>query len=93
MHLVKGWFQDTLSKSKRDIGPIAILRVDGDFYESTKVVFEELYDQVVSGGFIIVDDYGAFQGCRKATDEFLENRRANVHIVYVENSIRYFVKP
>ena len=57
LHLVKGWFQDTLPNVKGSIGPIAILRLDGDFYESTKVVFEALYDQVVPGGLIIVDDY------------------------------------
>lgn len=57
------------------------------------MVFEALYDQVVPGGLIIVDDYGAFQGCRRATDEFLARRNVNVHIIYVENSLRYFVKP
>jgi O-methyltransferase len=93
LHLIKGWFQDTLPKCSGDIGPIAILRLDGDFYESTKVVLEALYEQVAPGGSIIIDDYGAFQGCRKATDEFLLSRRVNIHLIYVENGIRYFVKP
>jgi len=93
LHLIKGWFQNTLPKFKSSIGPIAILRLDGDLYESTKVVFETLYDQVVPGGIIVIDDYGAFQGCRGATDEFLARRPTSVHLVYVDNSIRYFVKP
>lgn len=93
IHLVKGWFQDTLKPTKEKIGAIALLRMDGDFYDSTKVVFEELYDQVVEGGVVIIDDYGSFEGCRRATEEFLALRRIKAHMVYVENSIRYFVKP
>lgn len=93
IHLIKGWFQETLKATKADIGPIAVLRMDGDFYESTKVVFEELYDQVVAGGAVIIDDYGSFQGCRKATEEFFSIRHIQPHIVYVEHGIRYFIKP
>ncbi len=72
--LLKGMFQDTLPKYKKSIGPIAVLRLDGDWYESTKVCLEELYDQVSIGGFIIIDDYGHFKGCRQAVDEFLDSR-------------------
>jgi hypothetical protein len=67
--------------------------MDGDFYESTKVVFEELYDQVVPGGALIVDDYGSFEGCRKATEEFFAMRCIRPHLVYVDHGIRYFIKP
>ena len=78
----------------RQVGTIAILRLDGDFYGSTKVVLEELYDQVVSGGVVIIDDYGAFEGCRKAVNEFLVSRSKDpVHLVVVDRSIRYFIKP
>ncbi|HEY6213192.1 MAG TPA: TylF/MycF/NovP-related O-methyltransferase, partial [Vicinamibacterales bacterium] len=69
--LVKGWFQDTLPEHARRIGPIALLRIDGDWYESTKVCLEHLYDHVVAGGVIIVDDYESCFGCTKAVDEFL----------------------
>ena len=93
IHLVKGWFQETLGPTKAHIGPIAVLRMDGDFYESTKVAFEELYDQVVSGGALIIDDYGSFEGCRTATDEFFAKRGIRAHLVYVDHSIRYFIKP
>jgi len=93
IHLVKGWFQDTLKPTKEKIGTIALLRMDGDFYDSTKVVFEQLYDQVVEGGVVIIDDYGSFEGCRRATEEFFAMRRIKAHLVYVENNIRYFVKP
>jgi hypothetical protein len=92
IHLVKGWFQDTLGPAKADIGPIAVLRMDGDFYESTKVVFEELYDQVVPNGVVIIDDYGSFEGCRTATDKFFAMHGIRSHLVYVEHGIRYFTK-
>lgn len=92
IHLVKGWFQETLVPNRPHIGPIAVLRTDGDFYESTKVVFDSLYDQVLPGGIVVIDDYGSFQGCRRATEELFAARNIKAHLVYVENGIRYFVK-
>jgi len=93
IHLIKGWFQNTLLINRDKIGKIAILRLDGDFYESTKVVFEALYDQVVPGGAVIIDDYGSFEGCRIATHEMFAANGINPHLVYVDNGIRYFIKP
>jgi O-methyltransferase len=93
INLVKGWFQDTLHANSKEIGPIALLRLDGDFYESTKIVYDTLYEQVVKGGIVIIDDYGAFQGCKQATDELLSRYDSPPDLVYVENSIRYFIKP
>lgn len=75
LHLVPGWFQDTLSGSKAQIGAIALLRLDGDFYESTRTCLEQLGDAVAPNGAIIFDDYGAFAGCRKAVDEYLATHR------------------
>jgi hypothetical protein len=69
-----GWFQDTVPLARETIGPLAVLRIDGDWYESTRVCLEYLYDNVVPGGLVIVDDYGAFTGCRKAVDEALDQR-------------------
>jgi len=74
VHLVKGWFQDTLPVHGAGIGPIAVLRLDGDWYESTKVPLEALYGQVVPGGCVIVDDYATCFGSRRATDEFRAGR-------------------
>lgn len=92
INLIKGWFQNTLPGYKNEIGNIALLRLDGDFYESTKVVFETLYEQVLPGGVIILDDYGAFEGCRLATDEFLAKQKKTFDLFYVDHSIRYFFK-
>jgi hypothetical protein len=91
--LVKGWFQDTLPGYRGKIGEIAILRIDGDFYESTKVPLENLFDSVVSGGIVVLDDYGGFSGSQKAVDEFLSARRIDPFLHYVDDSVRFFVKP
>lgn len=91
--LHKGWFQDTLPVVHDQIGSIAVLRLDGDWYDSTKVCFEYLYDQVVAGGYIIVDDYTYFEGCKKATDEFLAARgiQPEMHFLEWEGGV-YFQK-
>jgi O-methyltransferase len=91
--IVKGWFQDTLAAHKSKMGLIAVLRLDGDFYQSTRYCLETLYDQVVPGGAVIIDDYGAFPGCKQAVDEFLVERAIAAHLVYVDESVRFFHKP
>ena len=91
--MVKGWFQDTLPKYKDKIGAIAILRIDADWYESTKCCLENLYDNVITGGYIIIDDYGSVIGCKKATDEFLKNKNLNVKLIFDDRGGCYFAKP
>ena len=91
--MVKGWFQDTLPKYKDKIGAISLLRIDGDWYESTKCCLENLYDNVITGGHIIIDDYGSVIGCKKAADEFLKNGNLNVNLTFDNRGGCYFVKP
>jgi hypothetical protein len=88
----QGWFQDTIAAAAETIGPLAILRIDGDWYESTKVCLEGLYDSVVDGGFVIIDDYGYFSGCRKAVDEFFEARGIAPHLVDIDGEGVYLRK-
>jgi O-methyltransferase len=90
--LVEGWFQDTLPKSKRRVGSIAILRIDADWYESTKTCLVHLYDDVVVGGFIIIDDYNMFPGCKASVEEFIAQRKLTVNLVKVDHSRIYFQK-
>lgn len=66
---VVGLVEDTIPKAS--LGPLALLRLDTDFYSSTKVELDVLYPKLVPGGILIVDDYGSFQGSRKATDEYI----------------------
>jgi O-methyltransferase len=88
-----GWFQQTIPDAVNSLDNIAVLRLDGDYYESTKVCLDGLYDRVVKNGFIVVDDYGTFQGCKKAVDEFLLNRNIRPKIYYSDSDCIYFRKP
>jgi hypothetical protein len=74
LHLVKGLFEDTLAGHAKEIGPIAVLHVDCDWYEPITHVLETLYDQVSPGGHVAVDDYKTWQGARRAVDEFRARR-------------------
>jgi hypothetical protein len=89
----KGWFQDTLPQSASEIEDISILRLDGDWYASIKVCLDYLYSKVVKGGFVIVDDYGYLDGCRKAVDEFLEKNNITVYLNCVDSGCVYWIKP
>lgn len=65
-------------KNKRNIPEkIALLRLDTDWYESTKIELEVLYPNLVEGGILIIDDYGHWSGAKKATDEFFSNKEIN----------------
>lgn len=68
VRFLKGWFCDTLPTAP--IEQLAVLRLDGDLYESTMDGLSALYHKVSSGGFVIVDDYGDFEPCRRAVHDF-----------------------
>ncbi len=65
---LKGWFKDTLPTAP--VSRLAILRMDGDLYESTRDILNSLYRKVSPGGFVIVDDYHVLPPCKLAVDEF-----------------------
>jgi hypothetical protein len=88
--LVKGRFEETIPGA--DIGPIAVLHIDGDWYESVKVCLDHLYDRVTPGGIIQIDDYGHWEGARKAVDEFLAARGNSGRLRYVDYTGRQLVK-
>jgi len=67
-----GWFRDTLPAAP--IERLALIRLDGDLYESTFDALDALYDRLVPGGFLVVDDYGALPPCRRAIDDFRAQR-------------------
>jgi O-methyltransferase len=68
VHFLKGWFRDTIPTAP--IEQLAILRLDGDMYESTIIPLEALYPKVSRGGYVIVDDYGCIQQCRTAVNDY-----------------------
>lgn len=72
VRFVPGWFSATLAQAP--VERLAILRVDADLYASTRDALVALYDRVSPGGYVIIDDYWAFEACRLAVDEFLAER-------------------
>lgn len=68
VRFLKGWFRDTLPTAP--IGRIAVLRLDGDMYESTWEALTTLYPKVSVGGYVIIDDYNAGRGCRAAVADY-----------------------
>lgn len=63
-----GWFKDTLPQAP--IQKLALLRLDGDIYESTINALDSLYPKLSVGGYIIIDDYVAMPSCKKAVDDY-----------------------
>lgn len=91
--IIRGWFEDTMPAWSKKIDDILILRLDGDWYASTRVTLQNLYDRVVPGGYVIIDDYYFWDGCKIAVDEFIERRRLRVGLRRQDTSGAYFVKP
>jgi O-methyltransferase len=91
--LVKGWFRDTLPAHRDDIGSIALLHLDGDWYESIMVCLEQLYELVVPGGYVAIDDYGYWKGCKKAVDEFVTRNALAIDLMDVDGVSVFFRKP
>lgn len=85
VRLVKGWFDETLVDYRSKIGPIALLRIDADWYASVRSCLESLYDLVSPGGLIVIDDYGVFDGCTLAVHEFLASREL-AHAIWWDGS-------
>jgi Macrocin-O-methyltransferase (TylF) len=73
---IAGLFADTLPQHRAEMGQIALLHADGDWYESTWDIFTNLFDQVTDNGFIQIDDYGHWEGCRQAVHEFERSQNA-----------------
>ena len=65
---VEGFFSETLPLL--DVEPFALIRLDGDMYESTYVALENLYPRLSIGGFVIIDDYGAIPQCCQAVEDY-----------------------
>jgi O-methyltransferase len=88
---VKGDVAKTLSASTEMPEVISVLRLDTDWYESTKAELETLYPKLTIGGVLIIDDYGHWGGSRKAVDEYFANRR-RPFLQYIDQSARIGIK-
>jgi hypothetical protein len=83
---IQGLFADTLPIHRRRIGEIAFLHMDGDWYSSTRDILENLFDQIVAGGRIQIDDYGYWEGCKRAVTEFEQNRGLKFQITPIDET-------
>jgi O-methyltransferase len=90
VRFLPGWFKDTLPEAKID--RIALLRLDGDLYESTIQALDALYPKVSPGGYVIVDDYGSWESCRKATDDYRTAHGISDEIVWIDWTGAYWRK-
>jgi O-methyltransferase len=88
--IVRGWFEDTLPKAQPP--PVSLLHVDCDFYDPVKLTLETFYPHLEPKGFVILNDYGAFAGCRTAADEFLDKTGAQGSLSQIDQDAYYFQK-
>jgi O-methyltransferase len=79
---LKGFFCDTLSTN--DINKLALIRLDGDMYESTMDALVYLYPKLSVGGYLIVDDYGAVNSCRKAVEDYRMQHNIDDQIIQID---------
>ena len=95
VNIIAGWFDDTLGTA--DLQTIALLHIDADWYASVKIVLETFYDKVAEGGFVVLDDYWRWPGCREAVTDYFKERqiqgvvlkRSDLHGVYFQKPIEY----
>lgn len=86
---LKGWFKDTLPSAS--FTELAVIRLDGDMYESTMDALKVLYPKLSSGGFCIIDDY-ALKGCRQAVEDYRQEHGINEEIMKIDWSGCYWRK-
>lgn len=90
IHFIKGKVEDTIPNTIPD--KIAILRLDTDWYESTLHELQHLYPKLQTGGILIIDDYGHWQGCRKAVDEYFETHNIKMYLSRIDYTCRIGIK-
>uniref|UniRef100_UPI0021565F77 TylF/MycF family methyltransferase n=2 Tax=unclassified Streptomyces TaxID=2593676 RepID=UPI0021565F77 len=90
VHYVQGRVEDTVPAQAPE--QISILRLDTDWYASTKHELDHLYGRLVSGGVLLIDDYGYWQGSRQAVDEFLDKTGEQLLLLRMDEG-RIAVKP
>lgn len=87
---LEGWFKDTLPDMPKT--PLALVRLDGDYYESTMDAIKHLYPQLSSGGYLIVDDYNLPLGCKKAINDYREEMEIDEPMIKINKQAIYWRK-
>ncbi len=91
VRFLKGWFKDTLPDAP--IEQLALLRVDGDLYESTMDALRALYPKLSSGGYVIIDDYGSLPPCKEAVADYRAEHGITGPIHRIDWTGVYWQKP
>jgi O-methyltransferase len=91
IHLIEGPVEDTIPKESPK-QPIALLRLDTDWYESTQHELIHLFPLLVEGGVLIIDDYGHWSGARKAVDEYLQGLSQHFYMHRIDYTGRLLIK-
>lgn len=89
---VIGFFEETLPLNKKKIGKIALIHLDGDWFQSTKTILENLFDQTCKGAHLQIDDYGYWEGCKKAVDEFFLKKNIPLSFKKIDDTGIFFKK-
>jgi O-methyltransferase len=90
LQFIKGDVANTLPNI--EIDNIALLHLDTDWYASTKIELEFLYPKIIKGGVMIIDDYGHWQGCKKAVDEYFAIHKIPINMIEVDYTARLIIK-
>jgi O-methyltransferase len=90
VHLVRGMVEDTIPRTIPD--QISLLRLDTDWYESTRHELTHLYPRLSNNGILIIDDYGAWAGARKAVDEYFALNEIRPFLSRIDSTGRIYVK-
>lgn len=91
IHYVKGMVEDIVPKTMPK--KISLLRLDTDFYESTKHELENFYPLLQPGGVLIIDDYGHFKGAKKAVDDYFDQMPSKPFLNRIDYTGRLVIKP
>jgi hypothetical protein len=91
IHIHEGWFEDSFPAV--DFSRIALLHIDADWYEPVKLCLETWYEKVSPGGYVLLNDYGVWEGCTTAVNEFFVNRRIGVRLQQPSGVGAWFRKP
>jgi O-methyltransferase len=90
IHYIQGKVEDTVPQNAPPT--LALLRLDTDWYESTRHELKHLFPLLIDGGFLIIDDYGHWEGARKAVDEFLAGSAKKYFLHRIDNTGRLIIK-
>ena len=90
IRIIEGWFEDTLPKNT--VEKLSLLRLDADLYESTHLGLQHLYPKLQAGGFVIIDDYHAFQFCKQAVDDYRTTHAIQEPLIKIDTEAVFWRK-